>query len=267
MQALQILVAPVGQKDHSLVEKMNVCCDAVIANQADREAIDRFSAGEHSIRMITTKTRGVGLNRNIALLAADAPLVLFSDDDVIYYDGVARAVAEAFDQMPQADVLVFGMDISRDGQITERRHLQRKRLRLHNSLRFGTYRIAVRREALLRHQISFHQSFGGGCPFSCGEDSLFLKACFDKGLKVYAHELVLGTCAKDSSTWFAGYHEKFYYDKGVLMRHLFPRIPHLMAVVFGLRYRYPTALSRWEQIRWMLKGVRGGKKLIPYKNT
>ena len=82
-------------------------------------------------------------------------------------------------------------------------------------MRFGACRMAVRRQALVDNNITFSQCFGGGCEFSSGEDSLFLKSCFDAGLKVYSHSYVLGTCCKDSSTWFVGHNEKYFYDKGV----------------------------------------------------
>lgn len=261
MKELQVLVATMHQKDLSIVEKMNIRCDAVIANQADR---NEFLIDD-GVKMITTNTRGVGLNRNIALLAADAEILLFADDDVVYYDDMPEAVIGAFRENPQADVLIFGMDITRNGQITEHRYLKRQRLHVWNAMRFGTYRIAARKSKLLQHGIMFNQNFGGGCRFSSGEDSLFLKSCFDAGLRVYAHEYVLGTCAKDTSTWFVGHNEKYFYDKGVLMRYLFPRIPQLMAIYFGVRFKRDTELSIKRRVQLMLLGVQGGKKMETYK--
>ena len=261
MDRLQVLVATMHQKDLSIAEKMNIRCGAVIANQADRNEIQV----EGDSKIITTTTRGVGLNRNIALLAADADILLFADDDVVYYDDMAQSVVTAFQENPKADVLVFGLDIVKNGCIIERRRLKKRRLHVFNAMRFGTCRIAVRREALLRANIMFNQNFGGGCPFSSGEDSLFLKACFDRGLKVYAHEYVLGTCAKDTSTWFVGYGEKYFYDKGVLMRYLFPRVPHLMALYFAIRFKRETDIKVGRRIRLMLEGVHGGKSLQQYQ--
>lgn len=261
MARLQVLVAAMHQKDLSIVDKMNIRCSAVIANQADRNEI----LVEGDVKMITTATRGVGLNRNIALLAADGDILLFADDDMVYYDDMAQSVAEAFRENPQADVLVFGLDIVKNGSITERRHLKYRRLRVFNAMRFGTCRIAIRRSALLRANISFNQNFGGGCPFSAGEDSLFLKACFDRGLKVYAHEYVLGTCAKDASTWFVGYNEKYFYDRGVLMRYLFPCMPHLMALYFAVRFKRTTDIPVGLRIQLMQEGVRGGKHMRQYQ--
>lgn len=261
MARLQVLVATMHQKDLSIAKKMNIRCGAVIANQADRNEF----LEEDDLKMITTATRGVGLNRNIALLASEADILLFADDDIVYNDDMPQAVMAAFRDNPQADVMVFGMDMVKNGSVFERRRLKNRRLYVINAMRFGTYRIAVRRKALLKANILFNQNFGGGCPFSSGEDSLFLKACFDRGLKVYAHEYVLGTCAKDTSTWFVGYNEKYFYDKGVLMRSLFPRIPHVMAFYFAIRFKRQTELAVGKRILLMQEGVRGGKFMRPYQ--
>ena len=261
MARLQVLVATMHQKDLTLAKKMNIRCGAVIANQADRNQI----LVEDDLKMITTNTRGVGLNRNIAVLASDGDILLFADDDVVYNDDMPQAVLAAFRENPQADVLVFGMDIMKNGSVVEKRHLKNRRLHVFNAMRFGTYRIAIRRSALLRANIQFNQNFGGGCPFSSGEDSLFLKACFDRGLKVYAHEYVLGTCAKDASTWFVGYNEKYFYDRGVLMRYLFPCMPHLMALYFAVRFKRTTDIPVGLRIQLMQEGVRGGKHMRQYQ--
>lgn len=265
MGKLQVLVATMHQSDCSIAEKMNIRCDAVLANQSDSNgfAVEKSPWGER--KLITTETRGVGLNRNIALLAADAELLLLADDDVVYRDDMPQQVCKAFDEMPQADVIIFGMDIVKNGVVTEKRHLQRKKRHVWDSLRFGTYTMAVRRRAILQHNITFNQLFGGGCMYSAGEDSLFLKSCFDAGLRVYSHEYVLGTCCKDTSSWFTGYGEKYFYDKGVLVRHLFPKTCYLMAAYFAIRFKRETAVSVTERLKLVYAGVRGGKTLAPYQ--
>lgn len=264
MSELQVLVASMHQRDMSLAEKMNIRCDAVLANQADAEEIYMKQTSWGTVKMITTATRGVGLNRNIALLAADADYLLFADDDMVYKDDMPETVVSAFRENPDADILIFGIDILKDGKITERRQLKKGRLHLWNSMRFGMVRIAARRNAVIAGNITFHQCFGGGCAFSAGEDSLFLKACFDSGLHVYSHDYVLGTCCKDTSSWFTGCDEKYFYDKGVLMRLLFPKNPYLMALYFGIRHKRQTDIQVLKRVRLMFEGVNGGKNLRPY---
>lgn len=266
MSKLQVLLATRNQQDFSIAEQMNIACDAVIANQAGEDSVTECRSVAGTWKMITTATRGVGLNRNIALLAATAEIVLFADDDVVYNDGMPDAVIAAFRENPRADVIVFGMDIVKDGVITERRHLKNQRLQVTNAMRFGTYTIAARRSSLLRQNITFHQMFGGGCSFSAGEDSLFLKACFDRKLRVYSHSYVLGTCRKDTSSWFTGYHEKYFYDKGVLLRHLFPKVHYVMAPYFAFRFKRKTEIPPLRRLRLILAGIRGGKKMLPYED-
>ncbi|MBE6959779.1 MAG: glycosyltransferase family 2 protein [Ruminococcaceae bacterium] len=267
MSKLQVLLATRNQQDFSIAEQMNISCDAIIANQAEQDCFAQLQSSAGEWKMITTSTRGVGLNRNIALLAATGEFVLFADDDVVYNDGMPEAVIAAFRENPKADVIIFGMDIVKNGEVTERRHLQSKRLRVTNAMRFGTYTIAARRQALLQHNITFHQMFGGGCPFGSGEDSLFLKACFDHKLQVYSHTYVLGTCRKDTSTWFTGYHEKYFYDKGVLLRHLFPKAHYLAAPYFAFRFKRKTQIPAMQRLKLMLAGIRGGKKMLPYEDA
>ena len=264
MKKLQILVAAMHQTELSLAEKMNIRCSAIIANQADREETVNAQTEYGSLKIITTPTRGVGLNRNIALMAADADILMFADDDVVYNDDMVENVLAAFEALPQADVIVFGMDIVKNGKVTEKRHLKRERRRVWNSMRFGTYTMAVRRSSIVNKNITFNQCFGGGCPFSAGEDTLFLKSCFDAGLKVYSYDYVLGTCCKDASSWFVGYNEKYFYDRGVLVRNLFPKTAYIMAIYFGVRFKRRTELNAFKRLKYIYSGVRGGKKMIPY---
>ena len=265
MSELQVLLATRNQQDFSIAEQMNITCDAVIANQADREAVSQIQSPKGTWKMITTATRGVGLNRNIGLLAATAEFLLFADDDIVYNEGMPEAVVAAFRENPKADVIIFSIDYVKDGVIIERRRMQKKRLHVTNAMRYGACAMAVRRESLLQHNIAFHQKFGGGCSFSAGEDSLFLKTCLDHKLQVYGHPYVLGACRKDASSWFTGYHEKYFYDKGVLLRYLFPKMHYVLAPYFAFFFKRETKLSQMQRLKWILIGIRGGKTMQPYK--
>lgn len=261
---LQVLVATMHQQDLSLADSMNIRCSAVIANQADRDEEVCIDTDYGRVKMITSSTRGVGRNRNIALAVADGDVLLMSDDDVVYHEDMPQQVVRAFADNPDADVIAFGMKMVKDGNVFEVRQEPHRRLRVWNAMKYGTYRIAIRREALERTGITFHESFGGGCTFSAGEDSLFLKACLDKGLHMYAHPYVLGSCCKDQSSWFVGYNDKYFYDKGVLVRHLFPRTAYVMALYFGVRFKRETSVGLWRRLKLVYAGVRRGKNLIPY---
>ena len=265
MITLQILVAAMRQTDFSLVEKMNLQCDAILANQTDCNACEKHRYPFGNVQMISTDTRGVGVNRNIALEAAEAEYILFADDDVTYADGMPQKVIAEFHSHPDADVLIFGIDYTKNGRVTEQRRPGNKRRHLWNSMRFGAAVTAVKLSAIRSAGIRFNPYFGGGCIYSSGEDTLFLKDCICNGLKVYSTNTVLGRCSKDTSTWFTGCNEKYFYDKGALMNYLFPHFRCLAALYFAIRVKKQTDLNCLKRIQLMMAGVKGGKKLEPYK--
>ena len=261
---LQVLIAAMNQKDFSLIDRMSLKTNAIIANQTNENRFDERKYDFGRVKMISTKTRGVGINRNIALLASDADIVLFSDADMFYYDGTLQGVKAAFFENPNADVLIFCLDITRNGEITRRKYHKTGRAHLWNSLKYGTVVVAAKRKSLLKANIKFSELFGGGCDFSCGEDSLFIKECFDKGLKIYKSSYVLGACSKDASSWFTGYGEKYLYDKGVLLNFLFPKLKHLLAIYYGCRFKKATKYSILKNIKMINEGIKNAKELKPY---
>ena len=180
---VQVLVATMHQKDRSLLEKMNIRSDAIIANQCDHDSIENFEWNGHKIRYLNFAERGVGINRNNALMRADGDICLFADDDLVYTDDYVQVVTKAFEQCPDADVMIFNLI-----EPVPIRYVIKKVSRVWylNFLRYGTARVAIRKESIRRHGIYFNQCFGGGTEHCHGEDNLFLATCLKKGLKMYA---------------------------------------------------------------------------------
>ena len=260
---LEVLVATMGQEDCSLAEKMNIQSSAVIANQCGRWGYTESADGK--VRMISTGTTGVGINRNFALQLAKADILLFADDDITYYDGAMQGVLDAFRQFPDADVIFFGLDMTRNGVVFDKRRNKARRIYLWNSLRYGAARMAIRREAVLRHRLAFSALFGGGCPYGSGEDTLLIRDCFRAGLHVYSHDFVLGKCAKDASTWFTGFNEKYFYDRGAMVANAFPKTKHLIKWYFALKSSKKTGTPLKIVLRAMNRGIRGFAGLSYFK--
>ena len=247
---MQVIVATTRQKDLELYSKMHVQSNMVIANQYDKAEIKRDNFDGNRVVMITTDTVGVGKNRNIAMLYATDDIILFADDDVIYRDGYSDTVHNAFLELPDADVIIFRMDFMKNEKIYDiDRHVTR-RVHMWNGLSFGTYQIAVRRRALLRENIHFTHLFGGGCLYSAGEDSLFLIDCFRRKMRVYTYGKIIGTNVRESSSWFCGFNEKFFYDRGALIMCAFPKVRYLIMFYYVYIYRKKSQLSIKDKIKY-----------------
>ena len=108
--SVQVLVASMFQKDFELPKRMNLCSDAVIGNQCDKDSIDEIEYKNFKIKYINRAERGVGLNRNNALKNATSDLCVLADDDMVFYDNYVEIVEEAFKKNKKADFLIFNID-------------------------------------------------------------------------------------------------------------------------------------------------------------
>lgn len=229
----EVLVATMNQTDTSLIEAMNLKTDAIIANQADNYDYICLNQNSHNYQMITTPYRGVGKNRNIGIFAAKADICLIADDDILYYDDYKEIVLEAFQNIKDADIIIFNIE---DCQNNGRRVNQRiKRLKWYNLLNYGAVRIAFKRKSVIDNGILFSTAFGGGAIYSAGEDSLFLIEAYRKKLHIYTYPKTILKLKESESTWFKGYNEKYFLDKGKFIAAAFPKLKWLLVPIFLLK--------------------------------
>jgi glycosyltransferase involved in cell wall biosynthesis len=74
-----------------------------------------------SVRVLTnTRTPGLAGTRNTGILASDTDLVAFCDDDDEWVPGKLRRQVELLRATPDADVVVTGMAVVRDGRAVAR---------------------------------------------------------------------------------------------------------------------------------------------------
>lgn len=232
----QLLVATMHQKDYSIAARMNLNSDAVIINQTDCVGLDAFQYRNHKICMFSFDERGVGLSRNSALMRSTADIVEFADDDMIFSDTYQDDVLREFEAHPEVDAIIFSVE-SLNPDRPLRRINKFEPISRWQALKYGCARLAVRREKLIYNNITFSLLFGGGARYGSGEDSLFLQDCFRAGLRVYRSPVKVADVKQDSSTWFQGYTDKYYVDKGALFAALLPRLCRAYALMTVLKYR------------------------------
>lgn len=264
---VQVLVAAVNQEDHSLPERMHIQSDAIIANQCGRTGSETFLWRGHTITYLHFAEKGVGLNRNNALLRAAGDLLLFADQDEVLAEGYPALVREAFEKAPKSAGIIFNIDLLGD-KAGHRQNASMSPLHVYNAFNYGTVRLAVRRREVVRENLTFHICFGGGTLYSCGEDTLFIGDMLKKGLKLYTCPAVIAAVDNRQSGWFQGYTLKYMYDKGALFAALSPHFGGLLCLQDALRHRDLYAqggLSLFQQLTWMRAGRKGFLTLTPYK--
>src|SRR5699024_7306897 len=162
---LQVLIATMDQEDHSLLKKMNIQSDAIVGNQTTVNKVEEFTYNNHQIKYLSFSEKGVGLNRNNALMRAEADICLLADDDMIYVDNYPEIVKKQFEENPKADVIIFNLYEEKPS-----RYIINNKFKVNfmNYMRFGAARIAFRTNSITKNGIYFNQHFGGGTEYSSG---------------------------------------------------------------------------------------------------
>lgn len=238
---IQVLVAAMNQKDFSLIKKMNITTEAIVGNQCNKNSIEETMINGCRIRYLNFAEKGVGLNRNNALMRADADIVLFADDDMVYDANYEKIVKDAFEKYSEADVLIFNLH---EKNVTRRIITKPGKVNYFNYLRYGTARIAVKLKSIKENGIYFNQCFGGGTEHSHGEDNLFLTECLRHGLKIYAVPGYIAALTEErKSTWNEGYDEKYFKDQGILYHTISRRWWKLLCLQDAVRHRKQYGIS------------------------
>lgn len=262
---LQILVSSVNKDVHELPDKMNIETDAVIVNQlvgTGGESKDEvFETKAGTICAYTRCEKGVGLSRNTALSKSDSEIIQFGDDDIIYDSGYSEKIIKEFDDHPEADIILFNVKAQAGRETywnTDFAQVSWK-----NYGRYPAYAIAARREKLVLSGVEYSLLFGGGAPYMNGEDSLFLHDCLKAGLKIFRTPVVLGHEEAGESTWFTGYTDKFFYDRGVLYAFLYGALADILGFRFLFKYRKEMCAEKglFKCFKLLSDGIGKGREL------
>jgi glycosyltransferase involved in cell wall biosynthesis len=260
---VEVLVATMRQDDFGLYERLNADSDMVIANQHDHVSEECRIMDGHAVRMFTTKERGLGKNRNTGLEHAAGEICLIADDDIYYTDDYVKVVRSGFDEISDADIILFNV-VSEDQDEYHIRAEKIKRIGLLNFARYGSVRYVLKRQRIMSANLRFELDFGSGGKYSTGEDVIFLRDALRAGLKIYTHPGLIAVLRKSESTWFTGYNEKYFFDMGAVFAAMFPVWHGPILLIHGLKLSLRLRVSIYFVYKYLFMGTRGYKKGLSY---
>ena len=88
--------------------------------------------------------------------------------------------------------------------------------------------------------------------------------CLRAGLVIKAVPVNIGKEVPRKSTWFNGFNEKFFRDRGVLYSFLYGKYAKIWALRFVLAKKksYEKSVKPSDAYRWMKEGIAEGKELV-----
>lgn len=242
------------QKDISLVGKSHISSDALLVNQTDSDDFFEIKTNDQHIRMISTVERGLSRSRNMAISNSNADICLLSDDDEIFAENYEHIITEAFQKLPYADIIAFDL-----GNKVTRIKPDICRIGYLNSLRLCSCQLAFRREKIVENRLSFDIYMGSGSGNGCGEENKFLLDCLKAGLKIYYVPVQIAQLETQSSEWFFGFDEKFFYQRGSATRYMLGLIPSLIYGIYYIlakRRLYSKTISMKAALTALFKGIK-----------
>lgn len=261
MSRIEVLVTTMHQSDFSKYSQMNLQTDAVLANQTDRNDYSETVINACTVRMISTDSRGLSRNRNIAMAHANqkADYVLFSDDDLVFVDGYEQLILVEFKKHPEAEAIKFNIhDLSKTRKISMHRIEQFEKATRRNMSSSGVWGIVIKKDALRKYDLHFHENFGSGTDNYCGEDTIFLMEMLDKKVRLYRSPVDIAGIDQTESTWFCGHDERFFTTAGMVLGVIYPKLSYLLVIrsAFKAYQRKDSGMSYMKILSCYYRGIQ-----------
>lgn len=250
---LEVLMSCMHQQDDLLVRQSSLTGAVVVINQCDRE--DYAQLG--NARFFSTTQRGLTKSRNMAIRNAQADVCLICDDDEVFVSDYESRILEAYEKLPQADVIIFKM-INRKPSFEDKI----MRLRFPQTMKVSSWQISFRRERLLAAGVWFDELLGAGTGNGAEEELKFLLDCQRAGLKIYYVPVEIASVAQTESTWFGGFDKTFFENRGATTRYI---LGSGLAVLYGVYYvvrkksLYKGTISSKDAMKAILRGIKKNK--------
>ncbi len=256
---LTVLLSAMGLKDLSLLDTLHITGNAIVINQTDHEADETVPGENRTVRFISSTERGLSVSRNKALEAAGeagAEICIFCDNDCVYVPDYEKMIVGAFDRYPEADILIFFI---RRPERTSPVFSRERRMGPLSTMKIFSPEIAFRLSSVTKAGLSMDPLFGAGARYSMGEENIFLFDALRSKLKLMYIPLEIAALRETGSTWFKGYNETFFKNRGAGYARMSPRLNGLLMLQFALRKRSlysGSGISVKNALRWMKEGKK-----------
>jgi len=254
---LEVLMSCMHQTDDAIVKNTKITGDVVVINQCDWNDYKEYPTENGLVRFYATKDRGLTKSRNMAIEKSKADICLLCDDDEIMEPDYESVILKAYEELPQADVIIFNMK-NRSATLGDKTRV----LRFPLTAKVSSWQITFKKHSLMKTGIHFDELLGAGTGNGAEEELKFLTDCEKAGLKIYYVPQAIASVGQEQSTWFQGFTESFFEDRGSTTRYILGApIASLYAIYYVLRKRsmYQTNISSWKALKAIFRGIKENK--------
>ncbi len=254
---LDVLISCMHQTDGALIERSKITGGGVMINQCDTDGVYEYKTANSSVKAIFTRERGLTKSRNLAIRSSFADVCVLCDDDEVFVENYEEIILSAYEELKDADVVIFNT-VNRKVKLGDKV----KRLRFPQTMKVSSWQISFKRESLLRAGVAFDELMGAGSGNGAEEELKFLTDCERKKLKIYYVPKAIASVAQSSSTWFSGFDEQFFINRGYTTRYIMGAfLASVYAVYYALakRNEYKKDITFKNALKAIFKGIKENK--------
>ena len=228
---LEILLSCMNLQDEDIITKSHIESDTIIVNQCGYDGYNEYDRNGHKTRIFSVNDKGLTKSRNYAIKHSEADVIIFN---------IGNRPAHWGD-MP-------------------------KKLGYLDLMHVASWQISFKRESIVNNNVYFDERMGAGSGNGAEEEFRFLTDCRKNGLAIYYVPFVIADVAQTKSTWFKGYNEEFFINRGNTTRYIMGYVPAVLyAAYYSIRKRhqFDSDISWFKAFRLIMKGIhenRLGKK-------
>ncbi len=258
---IQILISTMNRTDFDFLKAMFVFSDfsdfsILIINQTtpDKQLVSNF---DH-VTVINSFEIGLSKSRNLALQNATKPLVVFTDDDVVFVPNFDTTIRKAFSDYPNFDGFRFPFQTKEGVMSKKYPNTFQSKPTSFAVLNTSSVELVFKREAIQSVSMHFDENFGLNTHFSMGEEAVFVSDALKKGLKIGFVPQVLLTHPQPTTSQKATVFEHYFHQSAVFYR-IFGKM-YLFWVVLKLLFDLKQRKITLRAIPQVLKQALKGKK-------
>lgn len=179
-----------------------------------------------SVKVVNSCEKGLSKSRNLGLKNASKPLIILTDDDVVFADKFADTIISSFNGNPENDVLTFQV------QTNEKRFFKNypnsfiKNLALIDLLNTMSIELVFQKRVLIENDVFYDEKFGLGATFGLGEENILL-------LDLKKANAIIGYVPK-----VICYHEELNSSKSMDKEQLYYNSGAFFYRNFGAKFRF-----------------------------
>lgn len=254
---IQVLVSTMNDSE-DIVNRLNILSEYIIINQCDKNSI----INNLDSKFINSTEKGLSISRNMAIQNSNADICVLCDNDVYFYEDYIETIEKAYINNSKYDMLIFAIDRVDKTNLKTNRKI--KKINYLNSMKMSSIGITFKNIVIKNKNIIFDNKFGAGSKYSMGEDNIFLYDCLKKGLKIGYIPVKIAKLVNNQSTWFNGFNEKYFYDKGAIFFRMTKKHYFILNLYFAFKFTIAkkTKLGFIKILQLMKHGKDDYKKVL-----